>query len=570
MAQGQRNPNPSPAAGITAADLGLSIAGKVLLDGAAFAIPPGRKVALVGRNGSGKSTLLDTLRAVADSGRPPEHVELRGSLTLAPGTVLASLPQSIQLAFGGPARAYLDAQAGHVSEAWNRNQELTAALAAGRHDDALLHEYGEALEAMERLSAWNYPQRVAEVTAGLGLAGELLGRPLGSLSGGQATRLALAGVLLKPANVILLDEPSNNLDLASLRFLAGWIRGSTTAMILVSHDRNLIDATVDEVLEIEEHTGRLRLFGGNYSFYVQRKREELESQLRRYTEQQERRAQLEASARSVATRAQRFQSASQNDFYRSKGARVAKIAKAQQARIARELNRIAEPEPPAQPRLVVARTTAREGLLLKATGVSFAFGQEAVLREVTMAVRLGDRLALLGPNGSGKSTLLRLLAGELAPAAGTVERAPGLKIAYLTQEPVVDDWKESLLDFGLRRFSGPAEELRAILGKVLFADPARVHTGDVSLGELRRIECAALFASAPDLALLDEPTNHLDLLSIEMLEAAVGEYRRALVVVSHDQRFLESVRPASVLQLGGREAGIEVVTDWPPAVLADR
>ena len=569
MAQAQRPPTPSPAAGITAAGLRLSIAGNALLDGAAFAISSCRKVALVGRNGSGKSTLLETLRAVADSGRPPEHVELSGNLTFAPGTVLASLPQSPQLAFAGTARAYLDAQAGPASAAWNRNQELTAALAAGRQDEALLREYGEVLDTMARLSAWSYPQRVAEVTAGLGLTDELLSRPLAAVSGGQATRLALAGVLLSPANVILLDEPSNNLDLPSLRFLAWWIRASTIALILVSHDRQLIDATVDEVLEIEEHTRRLRLYGGDYSFYARCKREEFEAQLRRYSEQQERRAQLEASARSAAARAQRFQATSQNDFYRGKGARVAKLAKAQQARIGRDLKRIEEPEPPAQPRLVVAEGGGRQGLLLKMADVGFAFGDATVLQGVTISIRGGDHVALLGPNGSGKSTLLRLLAGELAPGWGTIERAPGLRVAYLTQEPTIEDWKASLLDFGLRRFDGPAEELRAILGKVLFADPARVRTGDVSLGELRRIECAALFASARELALLDEPTNHLDLLSVEMLEAAVAEYHGALVVVSHDQRFLESLRPTSVFQLGNRASGFDVVTDWRPARLTD-
>src|SRR5262249_59267414 len=130
------------------------------------------------------------------------------------------------------------------------------------------------------------------------------------------------------------------------------------------------------------------------------------------------------------------------------------------------------------------------------------------------------------------------------------------------QEPAPDDGQGRPLDLGLRALHGPAELLGAILGKVLFADPARVRTGDVSLGELRRIEFAALFASAPDLALLDEPTNHLDLLSIEMLESAVAEYRGALVVASHDQSFLESVRPTLGLQLGNRAGYIEVVGDW--------
>src|SRR5262249_43163532 len=157
MAPGQNTPTPPLEAGISAADLRISIAGKLLLDGVGFAIPTSRKVALVGRNGSGKSTLLETLQAVADTGRPPEHVELRGSLTFTPGTVLASLPQSPHIAFPGTARGYLDARAGPVSTAWNRNQELTRLLAPGPQEEPGLKELGAVLEDTERLHAWTYP-----------------------------------------------------------------------------------------------------------------------------------------------------------------------------------------------------------------------------------------------------------------------------------------------------------------------------------------------------------------------------------------------------------------------------
>ncbi len=534
---------------VAAADLTLSVTGRQLLTGAEFALAPGDKVALVGRNGSGKSTLLATLQSVAQSGRPPEHVELRGSLTFAPGTVVASLPQSPQLAFAGSARAYLDACAGAVSRAWNRHEGLVRALTAGDQGPALLSAYGEALEAMERHSAWDYPQRVADVAAGLGLVASLLDRPLAELSGGQATRLAVAGVLLSPANLLLLDEPSNSLDLGSLRFLAQWIRSSPAALLLVSHDRELIDATIGEVLEIEEHTGRLRRYGGRYSFYAARKREESEAQARRYEQQEERRRQLEAAARGVAARAGQFQAASQNDFYRSKGARVARLVKGQRTRIERELSRVAQPKAPARPRFTVPAGEHREGLLLRASGVGVRYGDVDVLRDVSVQVRHGDRLAVVGPNGSGKSTLLRVLVGELAPSAGNVERRTGLRIGYLPQVPEGAGAMASLLDFALGRFRGPAEELRPILGKVLFADPARVRASDVSLGELRRIECAALFAGAPDLAVLDEPTNHLDLLSIDMLEVALDEFRGALIVVSHDARLLARLHPTATLEL---------------------
>jgi ATP-binding cassette subfamily F protein 3 len=228
---------------------------------------------------------------------------------------------------------------------------------------------------------------------------------------------------------------------------------------------------------------------------------------------------------------------------------VAKLAKSQRTRIERELSRIPEPEPPAQPRLTVPAGEHRDGLLVRAAGAGFAYDGVSVLRGVDLRIRHGDRLAVVGPNGSGKSTLLRLLVGELRPTAGAIERRRGMRVGYLPQVPELGDPGASLLDFALRRFVGPAEQLRPILGKVLMGDPARARAGDVSLGELRRIECAALFAAAPDLAILDEPTNHLDLLSIEMLETALDEFRGAVAVVSHDTRFLTRLGPTATLPL---------------------
>ncbi|HKF78803.1 MAG TPA: ABC-F family ATP-binding cassette domain-containing protein [Candidatus Dormibacteraeota bacterium] len=551
-----RDPSQAPRAGITAAGLTLAAGGRVLLEDASFAVPHGRRLALIGRNGSGKSTLLATLRAMARGGPPPEHVELRGSLTFAPGTELALLPQSPQPSFGGTAGGYLEQRAGDVSRAWRRHERLVAAMAAGRQDERLLRDYGEALEAVQRLDAWSWPQRVAEVVAGLGLTLDLLDRPLASLSGGQAARLALSGVLLSAPSVLLLDEPGNNLDLPGLRFLAGWIRASPAALVLVSHDRELIDSTVHEVLEIEEHTRRLRLYGGNWTFAAERRQEEREAQARRFAEQEQRRGRLEAAARGIAGRAQRFQATSQSDFYRGKSARVARQAGAMQARIDRELNRLDEPEPPAQPRLTVAPVGNIRGLLVRAVDVGFGYAEAPVVDGVSLTVHAGDRLALVGPNGSGKSTLLRLLAGGLQPDTGRVERAPRTRIALLAQAPAVPEPGASLLAFAASRHAVPTEQLRVVLGKVVFGDPARIRADDVSVGELRRAECATLFASAPDIALLDEPTNHLDLQSIEMLEAAVAEYRGALVVVTHDARFLATLHPTSVLTLPMKEGQV--------------
>jgi ATPase subunit of ABC transporter with duplicated ATPase domains len=463
---------------------------------------------------------------------------------------VALLPQDAQVAFAGTVAAYLDSRSGALSRAWRAHEVWTAELAGARTDATALARYGEALEEMNRLGAWDYPQRRERVLEGLGLAADVVEREVGSLSGGEATRVALAGVLLAPANLVLLDEPSNNLDLESGRFLADWIRGSTASLLLVSHDRELLDAVIEEILEIDEESRRILLFGGNYSFYAERKRELFAAQLKRFEEQQQRRRQLEVSAERLAGRARRLESTSQNDFYRGKAARLARGASAQRARLERELGALAEPAPPALARFGVVPPALASGTLLRLQAVGFAYGTLTVLRSVSLSVRAGARVAVAGQNGSGKSTLLRLLAGELSPLEGSRTAAPGVRLGYLPQLSSALPSSRSVLDFELERSSRSAPELRAVLGKVLFGDPGRIRLQDLSRGELRRVELARLFADGPDVLLLDEPTNHLDLRTIDMLERALDEYTGAVVACSHDARFLERLRPDTLLRLG--------------------
>jgi macrolide transport system ATP-binding/permease protein len=446
--------------------------------------------------------------------------------------------QDVQVSFSGQVADYLDECAGEVSRAWHDHEGWALALAEGRDDPGALSGYAKALEALTRLDGWDYPARREQVLGGLGLPTALLWRQVGSLSGGQATRVALAGVLLSPANLILLDEPSNNLDLESVDFLAAWIRDSAASVLLVSHDRDLLDDTIEELLEIDEETGRLVSYGGNFSFYAERKRDAFEARLRAFGDQEQRRRQLETSADRLTRRAARFERTSQNDFYRGKAARVARSASAQRGRVQRQLGELSEPAPPAQPRFAVQPPAIRSGTVLRARGLGFSYDGSPVLRGLDLSLRAGQRLAVAGPNGSGKSTLLQLLAGELAPTAGKVERAAALRVAHLPQVSAAAPG-QSALDLAMAGTDASVEEVRALLGKVLFTDPARLRAADLSVGQLRRAACAALFASRPDLLLLDEPTNHVDLPTIEMLERALDEFSGAVVACSHDRRFLK-------------------------------
>ena len=534
--------------GAFAHNLTLHAGSTTLLREATFSVQGGRQVALVGRNGSGKSTLLSTLEALSRTGSPPPGVTLQGELRLAPGLTVGYLSQSPQLAHPGSVTGYLDAHGGPAAQASAVYRDLADRVAAGATDEPTLAAYGEVLEEMERIDGWGHEARREEVLRGLGLDAGLLERPLATLSGGEATRVALSGLLLADHELLLLDEPSNNLDAGARDYLARWLEQSPAAILLVSHDRELLDRAT-EILEIEEGTGRVLLFGGGYEAFEADRRAALDQRRQAYEEQERRRSRLARSAGLLADRAQSFQSRSQNDFYRGKSAKVARAATAQATRIERELRTLEEPDLPAQPRFTVVQPALTSGTLLRLEEVRLERGRRVLASDLSLAIGARERVAVVGPNGSGKSTLLAVLGGR-PPASGRVWRNPEVRLGILPQVVVPETGGASVLDHVAAVVDLPLDELRPLLGKVLFSDVARRRAADQSEGELRRAVLAGLFAGGPDLILLDEPTNHLDLATIDLLEEALDEFTGAVVAISHDDRFLNRLSPARTLDSG--------------------
>lgn len=540
--------------GVVANDLSISIGTKELISGADFVIGSESKVALIGRNGSGKTTLLDMIFSLATANTLPDVVGVQGSLVVLPGTKVGYLPQSIQITFAGSVSEYLDFCSGEVSRVFNRYGELTELLNGEQPDKELLDEYGEILEKMTDLDAWDLPRQKTIILEGLGLSDEFLERDIKEVSGGEATKVALAGILVSSPNLILMDEPSNNLDPKSLFFLEEWIKNSTASLLVVSHDRQFLDNVINEVLEIDEGTKGIIRFGGNYSFYAARKKEMFNAQVRQFEEQSKKRRQLEVDAERLRKQAKEFESTSTDSFYRAKGAGLARRAKTQLARIERDLSSVPEPVLPRKPSITVFDAGTGQELLVSASDTSFVFPEtdRKIVDSVTLQIYGRDRVGIIGPNGAGKTTLLKLLLGEIEPTSGTVSIGRHTRIAYLSQAAFLNDPKQSVVEFLRHRVPMHEDDARTILGRVLFADPSHMSIGNFSFGELKRISLVGVFASRPNLIALDEPTNHLDVYTIEMLEEALRGYNGGVVVVSHDERFLVNAGINRMVVMDGR------------------
>jgi len=267
---------------ITARDFSLLIGTKKLIEPSNFTISNGEKIALVGRNGAGKTTLLETIYALHKQLSFPDEVVVEGSLEITPRTRIGYLPQDVQIDYSGTVDSYFDFCAQETAQVLKEFERLSS-LVEVDHSKITISKLGEVIELMNVLNGWDYQERKKRVVEGLGLPGSYLNRNIRKISGGEATKIALAGVLISSPNVVLLDEPANNLDIRSILFLEEWIRTQqTTSFVIVAHDRMFLDNTVNTVLEIDEETAKIMTFGGNYSFYRQEKQKIFEARLRKY------------------------------------------------------------------------------------------------------------------------------------------------------------------------------------------------------------------------------------------------------------------------------------------------
>jgi ATP-binding cassette subfamily F protein 3 len=491
---------------------------QLLVEDASFQLHPGWKIGLVGANGCGKSSFLALLRSEL-------HAE-RGDLEMPPRWTVAHVAQDTP-ALPDPALEFvLD------GDAELRQVERDLAAAEGAHDGLKVAELHGRLDEIGGYAA---RARAAELLHGLGFADADFVRPVAEFSGGWRVRLNLGRALMCRSDLLLLDEPTNHLDLDAVLWLEGWLKSYRGTLIMISHDRDFLDAVVSHTLHIESR--RMTLYSGNYSTFEQTRAERLAAQQATFEAQQREIAHLEKFVerfRAKATKARQAQS-------RLKALdRMERIAA---AHVDTPFTfRFAEPAGFSDP-------------LLAIEGAAVGYGGKPLLEGVTLTLRPGARLGLLGRNGAGKSTLVKLLVNELAPLAGTRIEGRHLAVGYFAQHQVeLLRPDESPLRHLVRQEPGTREqELRDYLGGFDFrGDMADAACGRFSGGEKARLVLALLIRRRPNLLLLDEPTNHLDLEMREALTLALQETEAGVVLVSHDRHLLRTTCDELWLVADGR------------------
>lgn len=524
---------------LRAESLSFSYGAQTVLTEVGFSVGPGDRLAVVGPNGTGKSTLL---RLLAEELRPDA-----GSV-VATGTV-GLLPQERDRRPGESVHAYLSRRTGVAAA----EAELEAAATAlSEERPAADDRYAVALERYLSLGGPDLAARAASLGNELGVPDDHE-RPTTSLSGGQVARLALSAIILSRFDVILLDEPSNDLDLDGLARLEEHLGSLRGGAVLVSHDRELLRRTATGVLQLSPHTRRGSLYGGGFASYLTELERDRVRHHQEYAAYAAKRDELTARAREhkewARTGAQRATSAAARAKEPDKGIRHfreqgAQNVGAKAAGIIRSLDRLQavdEPRKEWQLQLRFGAATRGGDVVATMTGALVRRGSFR-LGPVDLQLARGERLALLGDNGSGKSTLVEALLGRLPLDAGTTSLGTGVVTGEIDQSRRTFDPAETLLNEFTTRTGLNASDARTLLAKFgLGVDHVLRQVASLSPGERTRADLALLMHDGANLLVLDEPTNHLDLPAITQLEQALNAYDGTMVLVTHDRTFLENV-----------------------------
>ncbi|MFN7008820.1 MAG: ABC-F family ATP-binding cassette domain-containing protein [Allorhizobium sp.] len=489
---------------------------RILFIEASAALNKGEKIGLVGPNGAGKTTVF---RMVTGEEQPDE-----GQISVEKNVSIGYFNQDVGEMAGRSAVAEVMDGAGPVSEVAAELRELEAAMVdPDRLDemDAIIERYGEVQARYEELDGYALEGRAREVLAGLSFSQEMMDGDVGKLSGGWKMRVALARILLMRPDVMLLDEPSNHLDLESLIWLEQFLKGYEGALLMTSHDREFMNRIVNKIIEID--AGSLNTYSGNYEFYEQQRAQNEKQQQAQFERQQ---AMLAKEIKFI-------------ERFKARASHASQV----QSRV-KKLEKIDRVEPPKRRQAVSfefapAPRSGEDVVSLK--GVHKAYGSRTIYDGFDFMIRRRERWCIMGVNGAGKSTLLKLATGATVPDQGTVTLGASVKLGYFAQHAMdLLDGDSTILQWLEERFPKAGQApLRALAGCFGFSgDDIEKRCRVLSGGEKARLVMAAMLFDPPNFLVLDEPTNHLDLDTKEMLIKALAQYEGTMLFVSHDRHFL--------------------------------
>ncbi len=490
----------------------VRLGGRTILDRATAALPPYGRVGLIGRNGAGKSTLMKVMIGSLEADD--------GSLDMPKGTRIGYIAQEAPAGNSTPFDTVLAADTERAALMIESEQE-------GLDPDRM----AEVHERLIAIDAYTAPARASRILVGLGFDEEMQGKPLDSFSGGWKMRVALASLLFSQPDLLLLDEPSNHLDLEATLWLENFLKGYPAMMVVISHERDLLNNVVDHILHLDN--GQVTLYSGGYDSF-ERQRAERAAQL------------------AAAKASQDAQRAKLQDYVARNSARAstAKQAQSRAKALARMQPIAAMAEDPTLSFDFPSPEELKPPLVtLDLASVGYTAGKP-ILERLNLRIDPDDRIALLGRNGNGKTTLARLLAAQLTPMEGAMSSSGKMRVGYFTQYQVEElDGDDTPLEHMTQQMKGASPgAVRAQLGRFGFSGAkATTKVGKLSGGERARLALALITRDAPHMLILDEPTNHLDVDAREALVQALNEYEGTVVLVSHDRHMLELTADRLVL-----------------------
>ncbi len=512
-------------------DISLSYGARLVLDDVSFTVAPGEKAGLIGVNGAGKSSLLKIVAGIqeADSGT----VMLPRTF----GYLSQDVAHETSVAEGTTVRNFIFSSTG-LDTAIDTYEALTNKIAEAANDaklPVLLKHFEQAQDALDRLGYYDADARAEQLVAGLNLGGIKLDRQMHTLSGGQKTRLALVRLLFQAPALLLLDEPTNFLDVEATAWLMDFLDRYNGALLIISHDLDLLDRSINKVLRLNEFTHKLEEYKGNYSSYITLAGGALALMERTKTQQEREIARLRKTSEKL----------------RGYGA----------TRVSQRINvdkRIATLEaskpnlPQASRRIKIDFPVRQQSgqIVVRAERLAKSYGTKQIFRRISFQIERGQRLVVVGLNGAGKTTLLRTLLGITPLDAGTVTMGDRVRLGYYAQENEGLDYDNTLLGEATAVLPADPKRVRGILGRFLFSG-SRVfqEVGTLSGGEKTRLALAKMVLDGPNLLVLDEPTTHLDVLSRNIIGEALGNYNGTIIAVTHDIEFVRFLQPDTLLMM---------------------